>query len=410
VPEAQLLEGIRVVEVATMVLVPSVGAVMADFGAEVIKVEVPGPGDIHRHGHRLPGMPVSDIPYVFEVDNRGKQSIVLDLKSEAGGRILRELVARADVFITNHRPAALRKLGLTYEDLEPLNPRLIHGSASGYGERGPEVDKPGYDMVCYWSRSGIESQMFPPGGWLGPIPYGSGDHPSGLALLSAILLALYRRERTGRGSRVSTSLLACGAWANSNMLMAELCGAEFQERRPREQAYSYAFLYYTTRDDRKLKLSVYKHDELWKPFCLAMQHPELVDDPRWRTLEARLEHMPELVKILDETFSRHDLEHWTGTLEKYDIPFTALPTYEEVASDPQMAANDVFLEVDHPRHGLLRTVNSPIEVEGERKRPPTPAPELGQHTRQVLRELEYGEAEIQDLLDGGAAVQAQEMG
>jgi formyl-CoA transferase len=379
VPEAQLLEGIRVVEVATMVLVPSVGAVMADFGAEVIKVEVPGPGDIHRHGHRLPGMPVSDIPYVFEVDNRGKQSIVLDLKSEAGGRILRELVARADVFITNHRPAALRKLGLTYEDLEPLNPRLIHGSASGYGERGPEVDKPGYDMVCYWSRSGIESQMFPPGGWLGPIPYGSGDHP-------------------------------CGAWANSNMLMAELCGAEFQERRPREQAYSYAFLYYTTRDDRKLKLSVYKHDELWKPFCLAMQHPELVDDPRWRTLEARLAHMPELVKILDETFSRHDLEHWTGTLEKYDIPFTALPTYEEVASDPQMAANDVFLEVDHPRHGLLRTVNSPIEVEGERKRPPTPAPELGQHTRQVLRELEYGEAEIQDLLDGGAAVQAQEMG
>ncbi len=155
-----LLGGIRVVEAANMVYVPCVGAVMSDFGAEVIKVEPPGGGDIHRYGHQLPGMPVSEIPYAFQVDNRNKRSVVLDLRTEPGKEAMLRLLSRADVFLTNYRRGALKRLNMTYDDLRPLNPRLIYAYGSGYGEIGPEADKPGYDSVCYWSRSGIEPQSF----------------------------------------------------------------------------------------------------------------------------------------------------------------------------------------------------------------------------------------------------------
>jgi 1-acyl-sn-glycerol-3-phosphate acyltransferase len=158
VPDTKhLLQGIRVIEAATMVFVPSAAAIMADFGAEVIKVEAPSRGDIHRYGHQLPGMPESQIPYVFQVDNRIKKSVVLNLKEKEGREVLRKLIASADVFLTNYRTGALKKLKMTYEDFQAINPRLIYGYGSGYGETGPEADKPGYDMVCYWSRSGIEA-------------------------------------------------------------------------------------------------------------------------------------------------------------------------------------------------------------------------------------------------------------
>lgn len=400
-----LLEGIRVVEVATMVLVPSAAAIMADFGAEVIKVESPGGGDPHRHGHELPGMPISKIPYVFQVDNRNKKSIVLDLRDEAAATVLRELVATADVFTTNLRPAALKSLKLTYEDLKPVNPGLIHASATGFGERGREAEKPGYDSVCFWSRSGIENSIFPEEGWLGPLPYGSGDHATGLALLSAVMMALFRRDRTGEGSKVSTSLLASGAWVNSNLLMAQLCGAEFRERRPRENSYSYAFLYYVAGDGRKLKLTMYKHDALWAPFCRAMGHEELIDDARYATLKARLEHIPELIAVFDEAFAQHDHDYWVKVLEEHDIPHTLLPNYEEVAADPQMAANDVFPDVEDPRYGRFRTVNSPIEIEGVEKAVDGAAPDYGEHTVEILAAMNYSEREIEGLIASGAAIQ-----
>ena len=205
-----LLNGIRVVDAGTMVLAPSACAVLADFGADVIKVEPPDTGDLNRHYHKLTGMPVSEVPYTFQIDNRNKKSIALDLKHEKGSEIIGRLVSSVDVFVTNYRPAALARLRLTYEDLKRTNPRLIYALGTAYGEAGRERDKPGYDAICYWSRSAIEWQIFPLDSWLGPLPYGSGDHPSGTALFGAIMLALYEREKTGRGCKVSTSLLANG--------------------------------------------------------------------------------------------------------------------------------------------------------------------------------------------------------
>ncbi len=168
-----LLQGIRVIEVATMVFGPAAGAVLADFGAEVIKVEPPGLGDLNRYYHQLPGMPVSEIPYTFEIDNRNKKGLALDVKHEKGSEVMKALVRSADVFVTNYRPRAIERLCLTYEELEPINPRLIYALGSAYGERGDERDKPGYDNIAYWARSAIESQVFPMRDWPGPFPFGS---------------------------------------------------------------------------------------------------------------------------------------------------------------------------------------------------------------------------------------------
>jgi crotonobetainyl-CoA:carnitine CoA-transferase CaiB-like acyl-CoA transferase len=403
--ERKILDGIRVIEAANMVYLPCVAAVMADYGAEVIKVEPPGVGDIHRYGHQLPGMPVSEIPYPFQVDNRNKKSIALDLRRDEGQETMHRLIATADVFLTNFRQRGLEKLRLRYEDLKPLNPRLVYGYGSGYGDHGPESHKPGYDMVCYWSRSGIEGQVFPFDEPLGPIPYGSGDHPSGMMLLVGIMMALYERERTGEGTRVSSSLLACGAYSNSIMIAGELAGAAFNEKTRREDAYNFTYIYYLPRDERPFKLNVHDHEKLWAPFCEAIHRPDLIDDPRFAEIPVRISNMKELIALIDAEIIKQDSSYWYQRFTEYDIPHTPISDYEEIAVDPQMNAIDIFVEVDHPRHGSFRTVNSPFEIQGHDKATPLPSPELGEHTTEVLGDLGLSEDEISGLLEDGIAVQ-----
>jgi formyl-CoA transferase len=405
--QTKILDGIRVIEAANMVYVPCIGAVMADYGAEVIKVEPPGMGDIHRYGHELPGMPDSEIPYPFQVDNRNKKSIVLDLKKEAGQDIMLRLLSEADVFITNFRQPALAKTRLRYEDLQTLNPRLIYAYGSGYGERGPESHKPGYDMVCYWSRSGIEGQMFPMDDFLGPIPYGAGDHPAGMMLLVGIMLALFERERTGRGTKVSSSLVACGVYANSTMISGALCGAEFYEKTRREDAYNFTYIYYMPKDERVFKLNIHDHEKLWPPFCEAIHRPDIIDDERFAEIPERVKHMKELIALIDSEIAKQDSGYWYERFESHDIPFTPLPDYEEIAADPQLAANDVFVDVEHPRLGRFRTVNSPFEIVGHDKVAPGLCPELGAHTREVLEAMGYGPGEVEEFLGDGTAVQRE---
>ena len=399
--ERYILNGIRVVEAASMVLIPAVSEMLADYGAEVIKVESPGGGDIHRYGHQLPGMPVSEIPYAFQADNRNKKSIVLDLKTEAGREILRALVTKADVFATNYRSQALEKLKMTYEDFKKINKRLIYAYATGYGEKGPEAGKPGYDMVCYWTRSAIEAQLFPVDGWLCGFPYGSGDRPTGMNLVVAVLLALLARERTGEGARVTTSLLASGAWANATMIGAALCGAQFNPKVPRERAYNFTYIHYMPKDGRPFKLNIHDYAKDWAPFCLAVGRPDLIDDPRFATIEVRVKNMPELIAIFDKIIAEQDLAYWTQAFNEHDIPFSPVSTYEDVAADEQMAATDVFVDVDHPRFGHFRTVDSPFTIEGSPKVKAGAAPELGEHTRQILAEMGHLEEKIQELFAKG---------
>ena len=396
--EAGLLSGIRVLEAASMIMVPSVGAVLADYGAEVIKLE-PIEGDLNRRGHQIPGMPIHDYEYCFLPDNRGKRSLAIDLKAPEARAVLRRLVEDADVFLTNHRPRSLESLGLGWDELQAINPRLVYAHGTGFGDVGEEIDKPGFDSVCYWSRSGMEANLFPTDGWLGSLGYGSGDHPTGMALLSAVLMALFARERSGRGTRVSCSLLASGAWSNSVMIQARLLGARFPERRPREEARSFTSVYYRASDRRLFKMVVVDTQRDWPKVCRAIGRSDLIDDPRYATLGERLKdgRMGELVRLCDGIFATQPMRYWQRTLEEADVPYSVVANFDDVIADRQMAANGVFVEIDDPVLGRVRTVDTPMRIEGQPKVARAPAPRLGEHTREILSEIGLDGREIDSL-------------
>lgn len=396
-----LLSGIRVIEAASMIMVPSVGAALADFGAEVVKVE-PIEGDLNRRGHQIPGMPIHDYEYCFLPDNRGKRSLSIDLKKPNAREIVRRLVAGADVFLTNHRPKSLEGLGLTWPELQRINPRLVYAHGTGFGDTGEEIDKPGFDSVCYWSRSGMEAGLFPLEGWLGPLGYGTGDHPTGMALLSAVMMALFARERSGRGTRVSCSLLASGAWSNAVMLQAKLLGAQFLERRPREDARSFTSVYYRAADRRLFKMAIVDTQRDWPKVCNAIGRPELAGDPRYATLADRTKdgRMRELIRICDQIFATQPMDFWKRRLDEADVPYSVVATLDDVVADRQMAANEVFVEVDDPVLGRLRTVDTPLKIEGHPKGARSGAPRLGEHTRAILEEAGFDAAEIDSLIEG----------
>ncbi len=389
-----LFSTLRVVELASMILAPSASVILADFGAEVIKVEPPKTGDLNRHWHKINGLPISDMAYGFQVDNRNKKSVVLDLKTDAGYEAFCRIIVDADVFVSNYRLKALDKLKLDYDSVRALNPRIVYALATGFGERGEEAHKPGYDTVSYWSRSGIEHQIFPYQGWLGQFPYGSGDHPSGMTLFGAIMTGLYQREQTGEGCKVSTSLLANGAWSNAVMLQAQLAGAEFREKRPRDNAYNFISLHYPSSDNRLLKMSMVNIEKDWQPFCNAMGRNDLADDSRFCDNEARVANMATLIKILTDIISQQPIAYWQAKLGEADVPHTVVSNYEEAANDKQKQANGIVIPLEHPEYGPMRTVNSPFEVSGVDKLPAKAAPGLGEHTAEVLKQFGYSKEEI----------------
>ena len=397
---ASILDGIRVVEVATFVAGPAAGTVMADFGADVIHVEPPGIGDPYRYLSSLKPLPVSEHNYPWMLDSRNKKSLALDLKSEAGREALYKLVAEADIFLTNYHPSVLEALQIRYEDLKPLNARMIYAHATGYGDVG-EAEKPGYDATAWWARSGMMDLIRSKDAEVSASAPGMGDHPTSVALFGSIMMALYQREKTGEGTKVSTSLMANGAWSNSILVQAALCGAEPMRPGRHAESGNPLISVYETSDDRQIFLVMVKEAFEWEQFCDAIGHPELKADPRYQEVEARRSNAAELVAFLDGVFASKPFAHWVETLEEHRITFGVVQRTEELPDDPQMHANGVFREIEGG-HGLL-TVDSPLKIEGAAKVPPGPAPEIGEHTLELLQGLGYTDTQIREMVESGAA-------
>jgi len=397
--ENGIFEGLKVLDCASFIAAPAAATVLSDFGADVIKIEPPGAGDPYRNLPNLPGYPVSPHNFAWLLESRNKRSLALDLGQTEGQSVLYRLATEADVFITNFPPAVRRRLGITHEDLMPLNPRLIYASFTGYGEKGEEANKPGFDSNAYWARSGLmdlvrADETTTPARSVA----GMGDHPCAMALFGAIVTALYRRERTGKGAHVSSNLMANGVWANGVLAQAKLCGAQFGERRPRERALNAVTNHYRCKDGRWLILSLLNEERQWPTLARCLEREDLVADPRFATRPDRHARSLELIRILDEIFATRDLSEWRRILDGNGLVFGVVGILDDIPTDQQMIDNEVL--VPFASDSML-TVNSPIFIDGAGKVSPRHPPDIGEHSDEILRQAGYDETSIAQLRKSG---------
>ena len=397
-----LFEGLKVLDVASWIAAPVAATILGDLGADVIKVEIPGDGDPYRRLATNPGTPTSDVNYTWLMDQRGKRSITLNLKSEDGRAILKRLVENCDVYVTNQPLSMRRALGLTYEDLKPLNPTMIFASFTAYGEKGPERDREGFDGIAYWARSGLMDLVRAPGAPPGASVAGQGDHPSGVSLYAAIVTALLRRERTGEGTMVHSSLLANGYWGNGCMGQAALVGADFSVRReaasrPRNPIRTI----YECSDGRHLQLFMVRTQEQVESILREIGREDLLGDPRFASPEARADHQAELTEILREGFVKRPMQAWLEALHAADVPASHIAIVEDMLDDEQAKINDILVKPSEPDVAAPYVINNPVFVEGIGRVGPRKAPEVGEHTDAILSELGYAAEDIAELREQG---------
>jgi len=396
---------LKVVDFSTYVAGPAAAVILSDFGADVIKVEPPN-GDPWRNGHKIAPQPLADDPYQWHLNNRNKRSITLDLKSPSAQQVLQELVTWADVLIVNTPHPARKKLKLEYDDVAQWNPRLIYADLTGFGEKGPDASLPGFDITSYWARSGLLS-MTRDAGAPPTLPVGgSGDNATAVGIYSAIVTALYRRERTGKGAYVTTSLLAEGVWSASVSIQAALSGAKFYAPHDRKNPANAAFNVYRASDGAWFVLIV-TPDKV-AAVAKAIGRTDLLTDPRFADPAKLTANMPQLTAILDEIFAAQPMAHWYEVFNGVHVTFGAVRGPQEVINDPQLGANDIVVPLEGAGGKLTSTISSPIQVHGVAKVPARRAPDLGEHTEKILQELGFDAKDIDVLRASGAVPKAKE--
>jgi formyl-CoA transferase len=398
--EQGIFDGLKVLDCASFIAAPAAATVLSDFGADVIKIEPPVTGDPYRNLPNLPGYPHSEHNFAWMLEARNKKSLALDLTKPEAQAVLYRLVAEADVFITNMPPQVRAKLGITHGHLAHLNDRLIYASFTGYGEKGAEANKPGFDSNAYWARSGLmdlvrADQNTTPARSIA----GMGDHPCAMAFYGAIVTALYKRERTGKGSHVSSNLMANGVWAASVLAQAKLVGAKFGERRPRERALNAVTNHYQCKDGRWLILSLLNEDRQWPTLARCLEREDLVTDPRFATKPDRHARSLELIKIFDEIFAGKPLAEWRTILDGNGLVFGVVGILDDIPNDQQMIDNEVLVPFEND---TMLTISSPIWVDGSKKVQPRKPPGLGEHSDEILRNAGYDETTIGKLRASGA--------
>lgn len=391
-----VFSGIKVLDIGSFVAGPMAATILSDFGADVVKIEPPE-GDGYRRMHRLPNLPRCDHNYAWALASRNKRSLVLDLKKDAARAVLHRLVREADVLVINYPAEVRAQLGLTAPVLMAMNPRLIYASLSGYGETGPDAGRRGFDATAFWARSGLCDMVRTDAHAPPAAPtLGMGDQPTSVVLYAAIVTALFRRERTGLGGEVSTSLMASGIWANGPMVQAALCGGELRYREPRTAPRSALSNFYLCRDGRWFSLAMVEEEKLWPGLTRILGIEHLLTDAHFAELPQRRANAAALVAELDRVFAGDDSANWLRRFEGSAHTVGVVARTTDVIGDPQAYACGALVEADGIG-GTRFTVDSPFHMAGEHKQRPACAPELGQHSDEVLREYGWDDDAIQRL-------------
>ncbi len=379
------LEGVRVVELGVWVAGPAAGGILADWGADVVKIEPPA-GDPARTFGRMLGIEDGSSP-PFEMDNRGKRSIVLDVTTDDGRSTARELLSGADVFLTNVRPSALARMGLDFEAVASDNPGLIYGLITGYGESGPDADRAAFDVAAFWARSGLAHLLTRPGDTPPFQRGGMGDHMAGMTLAGAVCAALIARGRTGKGQMVSTSLYRQGAYTVSFDLNTFLMTGNPIAIGQRESMGNPCMNNYASGDGRRFWIVGLQAGRHWPPLCRAVGRPDWLTDPRFETPINRAVNSRELIAELDEIFATKPLVEWAKIFAgEPDFFWSPINSLEDVIADEQFHAAGGIVNVPDDQGGVAM-VATPADFHGTPWEPRSPAPQLGEHTDEILTEL-----------------------
>ena len=398
---SNILKGIKVIEVASMAAVPNAGVILADLGAEVIKVEPPT-GDPWRFGHMTPGLPPSKVPWTTYIQNRTKKSVALNLKAKEAQEALYKLAATADVFLTNSPAPVQKHLKHTYEDIKKINPKIVYASLNGFGKEGPDKDAPGFDQTAWYARTGLAEELRPKDGAPVALPVGIGDLSSSAALAGAIMAGLFHRERTGEGSEVFTSLMHMGLWANSAMIQAAFAGAPpMQKFTVAEWPNPLAGGRYQTKDGRYILICDINPKNVGN-IRDAFGADHLKGDERFGTPQARLENAGALYDEMQKIVGQHELAEVKARLVKFGVNFSVVQTSAECTQDEHMIANGCFPEVEGANG--MRTIDSPFQIYAEgcdRVNPQNP-PGVGEHTISELKAVGFSEDVVKALAGAGA--------
>jgi len=396
------LDGIRVLEVANWLAAPAAGALMADLGADVIKVEPPG-GDVFR-SFVLSSMGYDfdfATNYAFEVDNRGKRSVTIALDRPGGCALVRRLSESVDVFTTNLIQERCARYGLTFDEIRAANPRVVYTAFSGYGTRGPDQNRPGFDYAAFWARSGLMGLLGEPPS---PPPLcrgGQGDHTTALNILAAVLAALRLRERTNEAQHVEVTLQGTGMYTIAGDLQAALVARQQPRRHERTRPANPIWNSYRCGDGEWVLLVMPQPDPYWPRFCAMIGRPEWAHDSRYDSLRGRREHTVELTKTIDAIFALHDRPTWSAKLDEHRLIWAPVATLPEVVDDPQVREMGWFATLEHPTAGRFETLAAPFRIYGADIAPRSASPSPGQHTFDVLAEFGVAEDEIARLAADG---------
>ena len=393
-----LFKGLKVIDAATVIAGPAAAMMMADFGADVIKIEEPKRGDMLRWLSNMPDTDPGAENYMWQMDGRNKRSIALDLKHPQGLKIMHELIAQCDVFICNMPYPSRERFNLTYDDVKPSNPQLIYASLTAYGELGEERDRKGFDQLAYWARSGLMDLMREPGTQPTQGLPGMGDHPTAVAIYAGIVTALLKRERTGEGAFVQTSLLANGLWSNSATAQGVMAGADTARYRANAERPGFSFQVYQAKDGRWLQFNMVRNEELMNLAFTAMDATELLVEERFKTPGAMYRHRDEIVERIQAIIETKSSDDWLEIFEQFDVPINRIGIVEESPFDPQILLNRMASEPPTSDVEVPLVINHPVQVSGVEHAPIQLAPGLGQHSREILSELGYDNHVINELL------------